>query len=73
MTFESDPLKLLVRWQGLGDSLSDLEREILLVNLYDENRKLGGEMARHTEQEITRYQTQIERGVKKQWPSYPVQ
>lgn len=70
MTFETDAVKLLVRWQGLGQPLTDLERELLLVNLYEENRTLRGHLYQQAHEQIEKYRMQVKKGQKVTWQTY---
>lgn len=62
MTFETNPVKLLVRWQGLGNPLNDLERELLLVNLFEENRNMRGDLYIKANKEIELYRLKLQKG-----------
>ena len=69
MRFETNPVKLLVRWQGLGEPLSDLEKDLLLVNIFEEIRTMRSDLYNKAHKEIEMYRMKIERG-RLTWKSF---
>lgn len=71
MDCETDPVALMVRWQGVGRPLSDIESEILLTSLYAENRMLRGRICVAAEQAIAIVVSKLQARRRERWPNLP--
>lgn len=70
MNLETDPVKLLIRWEGVGRPLCDIERELLTIHLFSENSKLGGDLHRQARDLIQKMQKDAK---DYKWQSYRIQ